>query len=44
MKIGIDDKIYPVEVIYKNNKNMYLRIKNDLTIVVTVPKYTPKMI
>lgn len=37
MDIQINDKIYRVEIIYKNNKNMYLRIKDDLKIVVTAP-------
>lgn len=37
MNIKINNKIYNVEMIYKNNKNMYLRIKDDLKIVVTAP-------
>lgn len=37
MFILINNKNYPVEIIYKNNKNMYLRIKDDLKIVVTAP-------
>lgn len=37
MEIRINDKDYFIEIIYKNNKNMYLRIKNDLRIVVTAP-------
>ena len=37
MNIKINNKIYNVEIIYKNNKNMYLRIKDDLKIVVTAP-------
>lgn len=38
MRIQINDKFYEVEIIYKNNKNMYLRIKDDLKIVVTAPR------
>lgn len=38
MKFKIDDVEYPVEVIKKNNKNAYIRIKEG-TIYVTVPKY-----
>ena len=37
MNIKINNKIYNVEIIYKNNKNMYLIIKDDLKIVVTAP-------
>lgn len=37
MNIKINNKIYNVEIIYKNNKNMYLRIKDDLKIAVTAP-------
>ena len=37
MNIKINNKIYNVEIIYQNNKNMYLRIKDDLKIVVTAP-------
>lgn len=39
MKIEINNKLYEIEIIYKNNKNMYLRIKDDLKIYITVPKY-----
>lgn len=39
MEIGIDNKSYPIEIIRKNNKNMYLRIKNDLSITVTAPRF-----
>ncbi len=38
MSIEINDKIYDVDIIYKDNKNMYLRIKDDLKIVVTAPR------
>lgn len=37
MYLEFDDKSYKIEIIYKNNKNMYLRVKDDLRIVVTVP-------
>lgn len=39
MYLSFNDKIYPINIIYKNNKNMYLRIKDDLTILITAPKY-----
>ena len=42
MEIQINDKIYPIEVIYKANKNMYLRIKDGPKIEITVPKSMPK--
>ena len=42
MIIKIDGKDYHIEIIYKNNKNMYLRIKNDLSIVVTAPRLVSK--
>ena len=35
MKYDIEGKLYNVEVVYKNNKNTYVRIKDDLTIYVT---------
>lgn len=38
MIIEINGKEYNIEIIYKNNKNMYLRIKDDLSIVITAPK------
>lgn len=37
MIIKIDGKDYEVSIIYKNNKNMYLRIKDNLLIQVTAP-------
>lgn len=37
MKIKINDNIYSVEIMYKSNKNMYLRIKKGPKIVVTAP-------
>lgn len=38
MNIKVNGKDYEVNIIYKDNKNMYLRIKDDLTIQVTTPK------
>src|SRR5574344_1663120 len=38
MKLEIDEKLYNVDITYKDNKNMYLRIKDDLTIYITAPK------
>lgn len=37
MLIQVDNKEYEITIIYKNNKNMYLRIKDDLSIVITAP-------
>lgn len=37
MEVKIDGNIYKVEVIKKNNKNIYLRVKEDLKIYVTAP-------
>ncbi len=39
MTIEVNDKEYEVIITYKNNKNMYLRIKSDLKIYITCPKY-----
>ena len=44
MKLELNNKTYPIEIIYKNNKNMYLRIKDDLKIVITAPKRTPERV
>lgn len=44
MKLELNNKTYPIEIIYKNNKNMYLRIKDDLKIVITAPKKTPERV
>ena len=38
MEIQLKDKNYKIEIEYKNNKNMYLRIKDDLSIYITCPK------
>lgn len=37
MLIEVDNKEYEITVIHKRNKNMYLRIKEDLSIVITAP-------
>ena len=37
MQIQINDITYPIEIIYKNNKNMYLRIKDGPKIEITAP-------
>lgn len=37
MEVKLDGHIYKVEVIRKNNKNLYLRVKEDLKIYATVP-------
>ena len=42
MQIEINNKYYNVVITYKNNKNMYLRIKDDLKIHVTAPRYVTK--
>ncbi len=42
MKYKIDDQEYDVEVIKKNNKNTYLRVKDDLTILITTNFFTSK--
>ena len=38
MQILINDTLYNVEIIHKNIKNMYLRVKDDLVIYITCPK------
>ena len=42
MQIQINEKTYPIEIIYKNNKNMYLRIKDGPKIEITAPLRTPE--
>ena len=37
MQIQINDITYPIEITYKNNKNMYLRIKDGPRIEITAP-------
>ncbi len=38
MFIEINNKKYNVIITYKNNKNMYLRLKDDLNIYISAPK------
>ncbi len=40
MKIEINGITYPIEITYKNNKNMYLRIKDGPKIEITAPLRT----
>lgn len=42
MKYTIQNKLYNVEIVYKNNKNTYIRIKDDGTIYVTTAYFTTK--
>ena len=42
MKYIIDGKEYDVIIEKKNNKRMYLRVKDDLTIHITTTRYTTK--
>lgn len=42
MQVVIDGKVYDVIITYKNNKNMYLRVKDDLKIYITAPKRITK--
>lgn len=42
MKYEIDNEIYDVIVEKKNNKNLYIRVKDDLTILVTTNFLTSK--
>ena len=45
MNFIYDDKSYEVEVTRKNNRNLYIRVKEDLRIVITCPYlYTDGMI
>ena len=45
MNINIDDKMYNVEVSRKKNKNLYIRVDDNLNIKVSCPfLYTNKMI
>ena len=39
---NLDGKTYNVEVVFKNNKNTYIKVKEDLTIYVTTNIFTPK--
>ena len=38
----LDGEKYNVEVVYKNNKNTYVKVKEDLTIYVTTNYFTTK--
>ena len=40
MEYEIDGTIYNVEIVKKNNKNTYIRIKDDMTILVTTGYFT----
>lgn len=42
MKYTIDNQEYNVIIIKKNNKNTYVRVKEDLNIYVTTNYLTPK--
>ena len=42
MKYELDGKDYIVDIIRKNNKNTYVRIKDDLTIQVTTNYFASK--
>ena len=43
MKYTIDNTEYEVVIIKKNNKNTYLRVKEDLRIYVTTSRFTTKL-
>lgn len=42
--ITINDKEYDLVITYKNNKNMYLRVKEDLKIHITCNKYVSNIL
>ena len=42
MKYILDGEEYKVDIQRKNNKNIYVRIKEDLTIQVSARKFTTK--
>lgn len=42
MKYEIDNKTYNVEIVKKNNKNSYIRVKDEETILVTTSYFTTK--
>ena len=44
MYFDINEKKYKIEIIFKNNKNMYLRIKDDLSLLITAPRGTSKRV
>lgn len=39
MEFNVDDTIYNVVIEKKNNKNLYIRILDDLSVKITCPKY-----
>jgi len=42
MKYKIDNQEYNIIIIKKNNKNTYIRVNNDLNIVITTNRFTTK--
>lgn len=42
MKFELNDKLYDVIVVKKNNKNSYIRVQEDLSILVTTSYFTTK--
>lgn len=42
MKYKIDNQEYNITIIKKNNKNTYIRVNNDLNIVITTNRFTTK--
>ena len=42
MQYTIDDIVYDVIIEHKNNKNLYIRVKEDLNIYVTCGRFTTK--
>ena len=42
MKYEINNEVYDVVIEKKNNKNLYIRVKEDLTILVTTNYLTTK--
>lgn len=42
MKYDINGHVYDVQIVKKNNKNSYIRVKDDLTILVTTGYFTTK--
>mgnify|MGYP003571584986 CR=1 FL=1 len=43
MKYKIDNIEYDVIIIKKNNKNTYLRVKEDMKIYITTSRFTTKI-
>lgn len=42
MQYKLDGQLYNVEIVRKNNKNIYVRVKEDMTIYVTASYFTTK--